>query len=104
MSEYFKLIIPQPINNFRHFEIFFRTVSDAELLVDPALINQQNPSAPLTFGKVQEMIAMQRLINQQQRLREINRSPTPNRGPAISAAVGKSYYHSLKITPSMSLL
>ena len=72
----------------------FRTVSDAELLVDPALINQQNPSAPLTFGKVQEMIAMQRLINQQQRLREINRSPAPNRGPAVGKSKFEGFHTS----------
>ena len=56
----------------------YRVVDDAELLIDPAFVNP-NPSSPLTFGKMQELIAFQRLSQQQERLREINR------GPAIGA-------------------
>ena len=51
-------------------------VDDVELLqlqdIDPAL---NDPSAPLTFGKLQQIIARQRLMSQQQRLRQINRGP-----------------------------
>ena len=49
-------------------------MDDAELLIDPAFVNP-NPSSPLTFGKMQELIAFQRLSQQQERLREINRGP-----------------------------
>ena len=52
----------------------YRVVDDAELLIDPAFVNP-NPSSPLTFGKMQELIAFQRLSQQQERLREINRGP-----------------------------
>ena len=40
--------------------------------LDPDL---NDPSAPLTFGKLQQIIARQRLLDQQQRLRQINRGP-----------------------------
>ena len=36
---------------------------------------QPDPNSPLTFGKLQEIIARQRLLSQQQRLKEINRGP-----------------------------
>ena len=55
----------------------FRVVDDAELLIDPAFVSP-NPSSALTFGKMQELIAfqnLQRLSQQQERLREINRGP-----------------------------
>ena len=50
-------------------------MEDAEIAIDPALLKNLDPNSPLTFGKMQELIAMQRLVNQQQRLREINRGP-----------------------------
>ena len=47
--------------------------------IDPDLIRltDLDPNAPLTFGSLQGMIAQQRLVSQQQRLREINRGPAP---------------------------
>ena len=55
-------------------------VEDVELLqlqdIDPDL---NDPSAPLTFGKLQQIIARQRLMSQQQRLAQINRGPAQSK-------------------------
>ena len=62
----------------------------AEIAIDPALLKNLDPNSPLTFGKMQELIAMQRLVNQQQRLREINRGPAIGNANLLSLCSSNS--------------
>lgn len=61
-------------------------MDDAELFVDNGLTNilpnsgltsltNSDPSARLTFGELQQMLARKRLNDQQRLLQEINRGP-----------------------------
>ena len=65
-------------------------MEDAEIAIDPALLKNLDPNSPLTFGKMQELIAMQRLVNQQQRLREINRGPAIGNANLLSLCSSNS--------------
>jgi hypothetical protein len=47
---------------------------DSEIFTDSGLLDT-DPTSPLTFGKLQQIIAKQRLLNQQQLLQQINRGP-----------------------------